>query len=113
MGKLNENEKAQISRVEKTLGMKLTKQQIIGILDRNPYEKQKVGRPITKTKVKRIKTIDYEKRKQRQQRKEAFEKDSKESLHLKNLFDNYEKRKQRQQRKEAFEQEQEIEIKHL
>src|SRR5271156_1492101 len=106
MGKLNENEKEQISRVEKTLRMKLTKQQIIGILGRNPYEKQKVGRPITKTKVKRIQTIDYEKRKQRQQRKEAFENDKK-SLHLKKLF------AEKIPRKKKVESEVDIEIKHL
>src|SRR3977135_2900853 len=84
MGKLTASEKDQISRVEKTLGMKLTKQQIIGILGRNPFEKKSVGRPIAKTKVKRMQV--EEKRQQRALRKEAAEKGNLEPLHLKKLF---------------------------
>ena len=70
MGKLTKDEKALIARTEKTLGMKLSKKQIIGILGRDPYVKNKVGRPLAQKKVKGTQTEIKEKQRQRKQKRE-------------------------------------------
>src|SRR6266853_3218629 len=100
MGKLTEDEKALIARTEKTFRKKLTKEEIIGILGRNPYAKQKVGRPLAQKKVKGTQTEIEEKQRQRKQKREN-KKDV--PLNLQRLFAEGDSlvRRERRRRREA------------
>src|SRR3977135_2530034 len=58
MGRLTKDEQGQINRTQDAIGTKLTREQIVKILGRNPFEKKPPGRPLATKKVKATQTND-------------------------------------------------------
>ena len=59
MGRLTKDEQDQINRTQDAVGFKLSREQIVKILGRNPFDR-KPGRPLAVKKVKATQTKDVE-----------------------------------------------------
>ena len=71
MGRVTKDEQAQIERIQDATGIKLTREQIVKILNRNPFEKKPPGRPISKRKNRGTQTTNSSRRFLQESRREA------------------------------------------
>src|SRR5271156_5195463 len=104
MGKLTLNEQTQIKRTEKALGIKLTKEQIIGILGRNPFIKKTLHKPKKHISSEEVMIKKLKGENIRKLRTERTQVNRETPLHLHRLFADDEairKRRERQMRREA------------
>src|SRR5271167_1766973 len=104
MHKLTLNEQTQIKNTEKVLGIKLTKEQIIGILGRNPYVKKTLIKPKKHVSSEEIMTRKLQGEYIRKLRTERRQVNRESPLHLHRLFAEDEeavRRRERQIRREA------------